>query len=159
MIIKLVITDIDGVLTDGRVSLFSGTEVSLGKTLCFRDFDSVSILKKCGVGLCIITGEDDWFVDEVEKRFCPIMCIRGCKDKSKAVCNIADSLGVVEDEIAYIGDGKYDINAMRLVGLSVCPSDAIREAKQEADIILSTKGGYGCLAELFSILQEKGMVN
>ena len=152
--IKLLVSDIDGVLTDGKIFLinpYNGQEV---KSLCFKDFDAVGMLKEIRVGLCLITGEDNSFVDEVERRFSPIFCYRGCKKKMEAIEEICRQTNIEMGEIAYIGDGKYDLPVIEAVGLGMCPKDAIHEVKSISDIKLKTKGGCGCLAEAFTIIYK-----
>lgn len=152
--IKLVVSDIDGVLTDGKVFLvnpYDGKEI---KSLCFKDFDAVGMLKNINVSLGLITGENNAFVDEVEKRFSPMFCCRGCKNKLQALREICQSEHIGFEEIAYIGDGKYDLPVIEAVGLGICPEDAIFEVQSVADVRLKTKGGSGCLAETFTVIDK-----
>ena len=148
--ISLLVTDIDGVLTDGTVLLSPPYNVGGAKTLCFKDFDAVSMLKGAGVDICIITGENDGFVDEVIRRFQPERCIAGCKDKANAINELSKESGIPLHEIAYIGDGKYDIPALELAGYGMCPRDAINEVRSIADEVLDVDGGHGCLASAYT---------
>ncbi len=148
--IQAVITDIDGVLTDGKLMLGEGAEIN--KRLCFKDLDAVSMFRAQGIKVGIISGESDKFTDLVNKTMCPDYFFPGCKDKSKALEEISKREGIPLSSICYIGDGKYDLEAIKLVGIGACPMDAIAEVKQAAGIILDCKGGEGCLALVFSLL-------
>ena len=66
--------------------------------------------------------------------------------------SIAGKEEIALSNICYIGDGKYDLEAIGAAGLGVCPQDAIDEVRHTADVILERNGGDGCLAEVFSLL-------
>lgn len=148
--IRAVITDIDGVLTDGKAMLENGAEIN--KRVCFKDLDTVSRFYAKGIKFGIITGESDKFTELLNKRMKPNYFISGCKDKKNALMEIACKEGIPLSSVCYIGDGKYDIGAIELAGIGICPLDAIGEVRQIADIVLECKGGEGCLASAFSLL-------
>lgn len=149
--IKLVIFDIDGVLTDGSIIVDSGG--SEQKKLNIKDIDAIYELKRQGFLLAAITGEQTDIVTYFKGRF-PWDCFcAGNKRKLEAVCALTEELGVTLEETAYVGDGKYDLEVLPQVGLSFCPADAIEEARRQADIILSRPGGSGCVWELLDILR------
>lgn len=148
--IQAVITDIDGVLTDGKVLLGSGAEHH--KRICFKDLDAVSLFRAKGIRFGIISGEEDAFTDLIYDRMRPDFFFAGCKDKKKALEEIAGKEEIALSNICYIGDGKYDLEAIGAAGLGVCPQDAIDEVRHTADVILERNGGDGCLAEVFSLL-------
>lgn len=152
--IKLIISDIDGVLTNGKVALYPPYDGAGCKTLCFKDFDAVAMLNEIGIQLCIVTGERDAFVDEVVKRFKPLYFVSGCKEKDLAIYDISKRAGVSLDEMAYVGDGKYDIPAIKLVGLGMCPADAIKDVRELSDMVLDVDGGSGCLSAAYYVIKE-----
>jgi len=148
--IKLLATDVDGVLTDGKVYVNEmGREI---KTLCFKDFDARSILRSKGIKFALITGEKNNFTKYIEEKFIPDYIYTGCKDKMSAINQIAEKEKITLDEIAYIGDGKYDIPALKSVKYGYAPNDAISKAKEASTYILSTNGGNGCLSECVDLL-------
>lgn len=148
--IKLVVFDIDGVLTDGTILVDqSGREQ---KKINVKDIDAIFQLKRQGFLLAAVTGEDTEIVSYFRDRFPWDRFISGNKEKLHAVREIALQAGVTMEEIAYVGDGKYDVSVLPHVGLSLCPADAIHEAKLAADVVLSRPGGEGCLWELVNIL-------
>lgn len=150
--LKVLVTDIDGVLTDGKVYISKETEY---KTICYSDLDTFGDIRSDGIKIAIITGEENEFTEFVKAKVNPDFFYSGCKNKSNAIQDIMRKANVDESQICYIGDGKYDIPAMKIVGISVCPADAIDKVKENADIILKKKGGDGCIAEAYSSLQGR----
>lgn len=155
--IKVVVTDIDGVLTDGKLILGEGAEIN--KSLCFKDLDAVSSFRAIGIKFGIISGESDQFTELVRERMTPDYFFAGCKDKRKALEDIASREGLTLSHFCYIGDGKYDIEAIHSAGIGACPRDAIEEVKRMSDVVLHRKGGEGCLSEVFSLLCNENIAN
>lgn len=150
--IKLVIFDVDGVITDG--SIIINEDGNEQKKLNLKDIDAVFELKSREFMIAAITGEKSPIVSYFEKRF-PWDCFyRGKKNKVEIIKEIERDLDVNSSEICYIGDGKYDVEPLKYVGLGICPADAIDKAKMDADVILQNRGGDGCLWELVSILED-----
>lgn len=148
--VRAVITDIDGVLTDGKLMLSDRAEIN--KRICYKDLDAVSLFREKGIKFGIISGESDDFTDLINWKMCPDYFFPGCKDKKKKLEDISDNEGIALSSICYIGDGKYDIEAIKAAGVGVCPLDAIGEVKKVSDFVLECKGGDGCLAAVFSLL-------
>jgi len=149
-VIELVIFDIDGVLTDGNILVDSqGREQ---KRINIKDIDAIFEMKRRGYRLAAVTGENTEIVSYFHNRFPWDHFYCGCKKKLETVQSLASELGVSMEQVAYIGDGKYDLEILPYVGLSVCPADAIREARLKADIVLHRAGGDGCVWELLEIL-------
>ncbi len=148
--IELVIFDIDGVLTDGSILVDSqGREQ---KRINIKDIDAIFELKRRGYRLAAVTGEDTEIVNYFQNRFPWDHFYRGCKKKLETVRGLVNELGLSMTQTAYIGDGKYDLEILPHAGLSVCPADAIREARLQADVVLRRAGGEGCVWELLSVL-------
>lgn len=149
-IIKMLLFDIDGVITDGR-KYIDGIATEL-KSITLKDVDSFQLIKAAGYKIGCITGEDTAF----SRQFADMQVLDyariGCKQKELAFQEIEEKYHIVPDEICYIGDGKYDISVLEKVGLAVCPGDAIDEVKQVCDIVLKRKGGEGCIAEIYTLL-------
>jgi len=150
--IKLVIFDIDGVITNGKILINEHGEEF--KQIDIKDIDAVFDIKRAGFIICAITGEKTPITEYFRKRFPWDYFYNGNKQKLNTVKELEKSLGITRNEICYIGDGKYDIEAIEYVGLSVCPNDAIDEIKQKAKVILEKNGGSGCILELYNLLKK-----
>lgn len=151
--IKIVLSDVDGVLTDGKMWINSTNDCF--KCLNYKDFDAISLLRSKGIKFGVVTAEENYFTSFVKEKIQPDFFLSDCKDKYKKILTIAQKEGVALEEICYIGDGKYDIETISKVGLGLCPNDAIEEVKTIANIVLERKGGEGCLAETYTLLCSK----
>lgn len=150
--IELIVFDIDGVITDGSVTIDSdGNEQ---KQINLKDIDAIFELHRRGYKLAAITGEDTKIVNFFEKRFPWDYFYRGNKKKKETLQRLEQKANICRENICYIGDGKYDIAPLAYAGLGVCPADAIDDVKNVADIILFNMGGRGCIWELISILEK-----
>ena len=144
--IRLVVFDIDGVLTDGSIIIDeSGREQ---KKINLKDIDAIFELKRKGFLLAAVTGESSDIVSYFKARFPWDYFYSGEKHKLEAVQKLEKLASVPREEICYIGDGKYDVEPLAYAGLGICPADAIDHAKQAADVILQKAGGAGCLWEM-----------
>ena len=151
--IKIVLLDIDGVLTNGKVTMDSnGNEY---KTIDFRDIDAIFQMKHQGLKVGFLTGEEAQITSAFKERFNPNFFYTGCKDKTKALKEIMSETGVTLDQICYTGDGKYDIQIMKLVKFAACPANAIIEVREIANIHLKREGGDGCIWELMEWIMDK----
>ena len=151
--VKLVLSDIDGVLTDGKIWIRN--QGVTFKRLNYKDFDAVGMLRDRGFKFGIITGEENDFTVFVKEKFNPDYFVSGCKEKYKIIKEIARKEKIGIEQICYIGDGKYDIEAISKVGVGLCPKDAIEEVKNVAYKVMCRNGGEGCLAEVYTLLTEK----
>lgn len=150
--IRLIIFDIDGVLTDGTIIIDeNGIEQ---KKINLKDIDAIFELKRKGFLLAAITGEASDIVSYFQKRFPWDYFYSGQKQKKNVIQQLEEQTGIAAQEICYVGDGKYDVEPLQYVNLGICPADAIDKAKQAADIILQNAGGAGCLWELVEILDK-----
>ena len=144
--IKLVLIDIDGVLTDGKVTVDSrGNEY---KTIDFKDIDAVFEMKRRKLLVGLITGEATPITSFFKRRFKPDFFYSGCKNKPEALNDILSKTGLSIENVCYTGDSKCDIPVMKLVKFSACPSNAITEVKALAGVQLNARGGDGCAWEL-----------
>lgn len=150
--IKLVVFDIDGVITDGTVIVdFEGREQ---KQVNLKDIDAIYELHRSGYKLAAITGENTQIVSYFKQRFPWDYFYQGIKAKAETIKHLEAEMGICAENICYVGDGKYDVEPLKYVGLGVCPADAIDRVKNAADIVLQNNGGKGCLWELISILEK-----
>lgn len=156
--IKLVLTDCDGVLTDtGTYYSAKGEEM---KRFSIRDGMGTERLRRyCNIETGIVTGEDSQIVQHRADKLKITEVHLGIKDKVSCVKEITERLKLELDEIAFIGDDTNDINVMKIVGLTACPSDATRFAKELSDVIVESKGGNGAFRDFAEMIIEANLNN
>ena len=120
----------------------------------FKDVDAIFELHRRGFKLAAITGEENAMVNYFHKRFPWDYFYSNNKDKKNTIKKLVEDSGISLEEICFIGEGKYDVEALEYAGLGICPPDSIAEAKQASDIILQNRGGNGCVWELLTILER-----
>lgn len=148
--IRLVITDVDGVLTDGGMYYSSKGDVM--KKFHVRDGMGVTLLRKAGIPTIIITKEQTPMVRQWAKRMKIKKLFDGIAQKEKMLRSVCDTFKVKESEIAYIGDDVNDVSLLKLVGFAAAPKDAIPLAKNNSDYVCERKGGEGVLREIAEII-------
>jgi N-acylneuraminate cytidylyltransferase len=148
--IKLLVMDVDGVLTDaGMYYSEQGEELKKFNT---RDGKGVEILRHAGIKTAIITGEDTEIVSRRGKKLKIDAVCQGITDKGKELQDLARAMGVELREVAYIGDDINDIEAMSIAGFSACPVDAVPQVTGMVDYICRTEGGKGCVREMADLI-------
>lgn len=151
--LKYIATDIDGVLTDGRVSInVNGTET---KQICYRDLDAIGIGRRHGFEFIFVTGESGAMVKRLADRFHVSLVYEGAKDKLSAVKDICRKYGVSENDLVYIGDSDRDAQALEFLSNSFAPADATRMARSSASRVVDVRGGYGVLLEVVDLLLKE----
>ena len=144
--IKVMITDVDGVLTDG--GMFYSHEGDIMKKFHTRDGMGVTLLRKNNIPTIIITKEKNKIISKWAKKMGIENLYDGVLRKETVLLEITKKMNVSESEICYIGDDVNDIEILKKVGLSVSPYDAIELAKKTSNIITKSKGGEGVLREV-----------
>jgi YrbI family 3-deoxy-D-manno-octulosonate 8-phosphate phosphatase len=148
--IRLVITDVDGVLTDGGV--FYGREGEVMKQFNIRDGMGVERLREIGIEVGIITGEKSESVQRRAEKLGVQILYLHCKDKPAAIAEIVDQHSYAINEIAYIGDDVNDLEAMAAVGLSAAPGDAFPSVREAAGYVCRRPGGHGAFREFAELI-------
>jgi YrbI family 3-deoxy-D-manno-octulosonate 8-phosphate phosphatase len=149
--IKLLLTDCDGVLTDGGV--YYGAAGEELKKFDIRDGMGVERLRNlAGVETGIITGELSPSVIKRAEKLKITELHLGVKDKPAVFYEIIDRLNLKAEEVAYIGDDVNDLEIMKLAGVSVCPANAIFFVKDIAGIVCESNGGSGCFREVAEMI-------
>jgi YrbI family 3-deoxy-D-manno-octulosonate 8-phosphate phosphatase len=144
--IKLVISDVDGVLTDG--SMYYSEKAEQLKQFHTRDGMAVELLLQKNIPTIIITREKSKIVLARAKKIKIKKVYSGIMQKELLLPEISKIFNINENEIAYIGDDINDEKIMKLVGLSVSPHDGILHIKKIANLVTSVPGGKGVLREL-----------
>lgn len=159
--IKLLVSDIDGVMTDGRL-IFDDNGVE-SKFFHTQDGMGIVMALKSGIKIAVISGSSS---NAIKARFDKFSrhgfedLILGKEEKMPIILTLIEKYGLKKEEVSYIGDDLIDIKVMKYVGISFAPKDAVNEAKKAADIIISKKGGYGAVRVVIDmILKAKGIYN
>src|ERR1700744_2085561 len=151
--IKLLITDCDGVLTDGGV--YYGENGEDLKKFSIRDGMGVERLRKmCGIETAIITGEKSPSVIQRAEKLKIEELHLFVKDKPEVLKGIMNRLQLSAEEVAYIGDDYNDAEIMKIVGFTACPADALPGIKTQADYVCHLKGGEGAFREFAELIIE-----
>ncbi|MFN3305682.1 MAG: KdsC family phosphatase [Candidatus Kapaibacteriota bacterium] len=148
--VKLLVMDVDGTLTDGKVYYSKDGEEL--KAFSIRDGMGIELLHNYGIGTCIITTETSQIVTARASKLRIDHVILGSKNKLKDLEELCNEVNITLEEVAYIGDDINDIRAIEKVGFSACPSDAVKYVKDKVDYICSNKGGEGAVRELIELL-------
>ena len=153
--IALLLVDVDGVLTDGRIIMDDlGVE---SKNFHVRDGFAIALWRKTGRRVAILSGRRAKVVDlrAAELGISPV--IQGEPSKSSPFRALLAELGLDANQVCYIGDDLPDIPVMRAVGLSACPADAVDEVRRVAHVVANAKGGEGAVREVVElILKNQG---
>jgi 3-deoxy-D-manno-octulosonate 8-phosphate phosphatase (KDO 8-P phosphatase) len=148
--IKAIALDFDGVLTDG--GFWWGPDGAEWKRLSFSDVMGVSLARKAGLAVTIISGEDSPLVDRFAAKMHLPEVTKGCRDKAVALWEFARRQGLSPAEICFMGDDVNDLTAMELAGLSAAPADARPAARHKADLVTAASGGNGAVRELVDLI-------
>jgi YrbI family 3-deoxy-D-manno-octulosonate 8-phosphate phosphatase len=151
--IRLLVLDVDGVITDGTILLLASGEDA--RSVHFHDLDAVARLRRQGVGVAIVSGEDNPGGHRVADRFGIEEAVWGAKDKLAALQALTARLGVAMHETCYVGDADRDAPGLEAVGLGLAPADATAAARAAADRVLDAVGGRGAVAEAVTLLEQR----
>lgn len=152
-IIKYLVLDADGVLTDSRITYTDdGREI---KAFNVKDGHGIKLLKRAGVEVAIITGRLSPALEHRARDLKIEHLIQGATDKKAALLDFARQVQVDPGEMAYMGDDVVDLPAMSLCAVSFAPSDAVPMVKERADVVTSLPGGHGAVREAVEILLKR----
>ncbi len=151
--IKAIALDVDGVLTDG--SFQWGPNGEEWKSFSFRDVMGISLARKAGLLIALISGEASLLVDRFAQKMGIVDVHKGCKDKASALCAFAARYGLNTHEVCFVGDDVNDLGAFAIAGWAVAPADAHPKAKAAAHYVTQARGGRGAVRELLDQLLDQ----
>ncbi len=143
--IKLVITDVDGVLTDG--GLYYTSEGLVMKKFNVKDGMGMRMLRENGIKNAIITTDVSDLIKVRGERLRVEYLFLGVWDKENKMKEICEQENILPENIAFIGDDVNDIGIINEVGFSACPFDSVEEIKELVNVVLTKKGGEGVFRE------------
>ena len=153
--IKLIIFDVDGVLTDG--GLYFTEDGAEFKRFNSLDGHGIKMLKDNGVEVAVITARDSKTVAYRMKNLGIANFYQGQSDKVVAFSDLLQKLNLSADAVAYVGDDVIDLPVMTKVGFSIAVANAHDMVKQHADLTTKNSGGHGAVREVCDfILKAQG---
>jgi len=150
--IKILLTDVDGVLTDGGMYYSSKGDVM--KKFYARDGMGVNILRRNKILTIIVTKEKTSIVTKWAKKMNVYLVLDGVIKKEIIIDKICKKLKIKSNEIAFIGDDVNDLELMKKVGFSATPFDGIKDAVKISDYHCKSMGGKGAFREVVDLLIE-----
>ena len=148
--IKLVLTDVDGVLTDG--GMYYTTQGDIMKKFHTRDGMGVTLLRKYNIPTILITKEKPKMVKQWAAKMKVEKLYDGIIKKNMILDKVCNAFNLKSDEIAYIGDDVNDVPLLKAVCLAVTPNDGTKEAKSVSHYICNLKGGEGAFREFADLI-------
>ena len=151
--IKLIILDVDGCLSDGKL-IYSADGIE-SKNFNVKDGLGISTWVKIGLHVAIITGRNSKIVQKRADELGIQHVFQGIKDKDRVLKELVESLGLKLYEVGAIGDDLNDYNMLKLVGRSFTPNDGVKEIKEIVDTTLTCSGGSGAVREMIDTLVDE----
>lgn len=148
--VRLVFSDVDGVLTDG--GMYYGVEGEALKRFNTRDGMGVELLGRANIEVVLVTGEDSAIVAQRAAKLHIGEIYQGIKDKRSTVETVSAARGFGPEVLAFIGDDVNDLEAMRYCGLGATVADGADAVKSIADYVCVRKGGEGAFREFAELI-------
>lgn len=154
--VRLVLFDVDGVLTDGTLHISGDGE-------CFKSFNAkdgvaIALLRTHGINCGIISGKASRSLDYRARELKLEIIVTGCHNKLIAYNDLKHKLGLTHEQIVFVGDDVIDLPVMKAVGVSYAPCDAHELVRNQASHITTSAGGHGVAREVAEhILQQGGL--
>lgn len=153
--IRLVCTDVDGVLTDGGLHFDGGPHHT--KTFHVRDGAGIVYLQRCGLPVAFISGLASPATEARARQLGVADCHAGVADKAAVLAELCAKYGLTPDQVAHVGDDLADLPLLTRVGLACCPVDAVAEVRAACHWEVPVPGGHGVLRAVAErVLQAQG---
>jgi 3-deoxy-D-manno-octulosonate 8-phosphate phosphatase (KDO 8-P phosphatase) len=155
--LRVLIFDIDGVMTDGSLFYADGGEEM--KAFNVRDGLGIKLLQAAGVGAAIITGRRSPLVEQRARDLGIARLIQGAEDKATAFAGLLTSFGVTAEQAGFVGDDIVDLPVLKRCGLAIAVADATELVKQHVHYVTVARGGHGAVREACElVLQAQGVL-
>ena len=150
--VRLLIADVDGVMTDGR--LYYGDDGEVMKAFDVKDGLGIRLAQRAGIEIGLITGRRSRIVAERATELDLQEVHQGIHDKGRLLEELLDRREIDPQHVGFIGDDLIDMPAIRIAGFSAAPSDAVPEVVAAVDYVTGRSGGRGCLREVIDLLLQ-----
>lgn len=148
--IRLLISDVDGVLTDA--GMYYSEQGEFGKKFNTRDGMGIKMLQQKNIPVAVITGEDTPIVKTRMKKLGVRHVYMGITNKAEIVKKLSKKLSVPLENIAYVGDDVNDVSALKIVGMPIAVADAAEDVKHHAFYVTRARGGEGAIREVCDMI-------
>lgn len=148
--IKLLLLDVDGVMTDGGI-IYDGNGLET-KVFNVKDGHGIKMLQRYGIEVGIITGRTSKVVDIRARELGIELVYQGALRKLDSYADVKLKTGLADSQIAYVGDDVIDVPVMRRVAFAAAPLDGLPEARKAADYVTSCGGGRGAVREVCDLI-------
>ena len=152
--VRLLLMDVDGVLTDGRLFNVPGPDGKMVESKFFDSQDGIALqwLEWHGIHTGVISGRVSPATEERARQVKMRYVYQGHIEKVPILQEIQQASGIAPEEMAYAGDDLTDIVVMRRIGLAIAPANAREEVKRAAHYVTSASGGRGAIREVAELL-------
>jgi len=153
--IQLLVLDVDGVLTDGTVTI--NADGSESKSFNVLDGHGIRMWQRAGLKVAFLSGRFSKATNHRAEQLEVDCCIQDCFEKLPALKKLLEQLGLSANKTAYIGDDLLDLPVIRYVGFGAAVANAVDEVKDTADYVTTHSGGNGAVREVIEyILKNTG---
>jgi 3-deoxy-D-manno-octulosonate 8-phosphate phosphatase (KDO 8-P phosphatase) len=150
--IKLLILDVDGVMTDGRI-IFDSNGIE-SKFFNVKDGHGIKMLQRSGIEIGIISGRESQVVSNRAVELGIGQVYQKSLDKLVPYRQMLEATGLVDDQVAFMGDDVIDIPLLKRVGFAAAPADAVAEVLPSAHFVSKNRGGWGAVRELCDLIMK-----
>jgi 3-deoxy-D-manno-octulosonate 8-phosphate phosphatase (KDO 8-P phosphatase) len=152
--IKLLLLDVDGVMTNGQI-IYDGAGNEL-KMFNVRDGHGLKMIQRAGIRVGIVTGRKSEVVIRRAAELGIEILYQGALNKLDPYLEILKNTGLSDEQIAYVGDDLIDLPVLRRVGFSATVADADAEVRSRVDYVATHPGGFGAVREICDLLLKAG---
>ena len=152
-LLQAIAFDVDGVLTDGTLTWSESGEES--KTFHFADIMGISLARRLGLKMALISGEDSPLVDRFAEKLRIPFIRKGTRQKAEALREFTTEFNLTLEETAFFGDDLNDLFPMEIAGLACCPADAAADVLafvSQRGFVSTKPGGQGAVRELIDAI-------
>jgi 3-deoxy-D-manno-octulosonate 8-phosphate phosphatase (KDO 8-P phosphatase) len=148
--LRLLLLDVDGVLTDGTISVSGGGDER--KSFYIRDGSAILWARKAGIEVGLLSGRKSGATAKRAAELKIPIVVEGETDKRTAFARIASAQGLSNEQIAYMGDDLLDLPVLKLAGLSGAPADACDDVRRRVHYVTQSAGGRGAVREFIELI-------
>jgi 3-deoxy-D-manno-octulosonate 8-phosphate phosphatase (KDO 8-P phosphatase) len=148
--LRLLLLDVDGVLTDGTISVSGGGDER--KSFYIRDGSAILWARQAGVEVGLLSGRKSGATIKRAAELKIGIVVEGETDKRRAFTRIASAQGLSNEQIAFMGDDLLDLPVLKLAGLSGAPADASDDVRRRVHYVTQSAGGRGAVREFIELI-------